>query len=320
MTHPAVREAVRDAMRASPWTEHKLSLHEFVTTPPGGLLLRAAATAAGIQTEALNASVAELPELDFYVPARHHRLMWRGTEDYLVAVGLNGQAPTFGYDATGRPSPIDLSQPEPPTQAVFMLQTAEVKTRRVHPQYSISGLTIQDPDDGELGGLLVWTDASGLSKTIELADLADPGPLAQCYENCTGGGGGPLPETFLTRIRTSGIVDNNNPLESNEFEFNATAWDGSTGFLRITGIGSSTDQVRHDHLIYAVPLSEVSRITIAVKETDGWPNGDDHFYFVPATVTSCGPVPLGANENGFGWALTEDDCHFHPNLSVYFGW
>jgi len=73
-------------------------------------------------------------------------------------------------------------------------------------------------------------------------------------------------------------------------------------------------------LIYAVPLSEVSRISIAVKETDGWPNPDDHFYFVPVNNSSCGPVPLGLNGNGLGWALTEDDCTFHPKLGVYFGW
>lgn len=36
MADQAVREAVRDAMRASPWTEHKLSLREFVTTSSGG--------------------------------------------------------------------------------------------------------------------------------------------------------------------------------------------------------------------------------------------------------------------------------------------
>lgn len=322
MSQPTVRDAVRDAMRASPWTEHKLSLYEFVGTPPGEMLLEASAAAAGMHPDALRARIADLPELDFYVPARHHRLIWRGSEDYLVAVNLNGQAPTFGYDASGRGVPLDLSQPEPAAQTVLMLQTAEPKTRRIDPQPNLSGLTIQDPDDGELGGVLIITEAHGLTRTIELADVAKHGPLAQCYENCTGGGGGsPPPETFLARIRTQGIVDNNNPFESNEFEFNATAWDGSAGFLRITGIGSTTDRIRHDHLIYAIPLSAVSRITISVKETDGWPNPDDHFYFVPASVTTCGPIPLGANENGLGWALTEDDCyHFRPTLTVWFSW
>jgi hypothetical protein len=308
-------------MRASPWTEHKLWLQEFVATPAGERLLRAAAAATGIHVDELKTTIASLPGMDFYVPARQHRLTWRGSEDYLVAVNLNGQAPTFGYDASGRGVPLDLSQPEPAAQTVLMLQTAEPKTRRIDPQPNPSGLTIQDPEDGELGGALVFRDAHGLTRTIELADLAKRGSLAQCYENCTGGGGGsPPPETFLTRIQTQGIVDNNNPFESNEFEFNATAWNGTTGFLRITGIASTTTQVRHDHLIYAVPLSQVSRISIAVNETDGWPNPDDRFYFVPPGNTYCGPVPLGLNENGAGWALTEDACSFNPKLGLYFGW
>lgn len=325
MTQPGVRDAVRDAMRTSPWTEHKLSLHEFVATPPGELLLQASAAAVGIDRDALQARIAGLPDLDFYVPARQQRLTWRSTASYLVAVNLDGRAPTFGYDARGRAMALDLTRPEPPAQTVLMLQTAEVKTRRIRPQPNLSGLTIQAPDDGELGGELVMRDATGLTRTIELADLVGHGSLAKCFQNCDsegggGGGGSPPPETFLTRIQTQGIVDNNNPFESNEFEFNATAWDGSTGFLRITGIPSTTDQVRHDHLIYAIPSSEVSRINTAVKETDGWPNPDDHFYFVPAGNTYCGPVPLGLNEKGAGWALTEDACSFNPKLGLYFGW
>lgn len=203
-----------------------------------------------------------------------------------------------------------------------MLATPEIKTHRIHSQQNLSGSTIQDPDDGDLGGELVFSDANGELRTIELADLSPDIPLVQCYEDCsTGGGGGSAPpETFLTRIQTQGIVDNNNPLESNEFEFSVTAWDGSTGFLRITGVPSTTDQVRHDHLIYAVALSETSGLTISVKETDGWPNPDDHFYFVPVGNTYCGPVHLGLNENGAGWALTEDSCSFNPKLGLYFGW
>lgn len=322
MSQPEVREAVRDDLRASPWTEHKLSLREFQTTPTGELLFRASAAAVGADLDALQARVAALPDLDFYVPVRQHRLTWRSTDDYLVAVNLDGRAPTFGYDAKGRAMPLDLSRAEPPAQTVLMLQTAEAKTRRIDPQPTPSGLTIQDPDDGEFGGVLVFKDVSGLTRTIELADLVGHGPLAQCYDNCTGGGGGgsPPPETLLTYIETRGIVDNNNPFETNEFEFNATARDGTTGFLRITGIGSTTSQIRRDHLIFAVPLSETSRIDIAVKETDGFLNPDDHFYF--AADYHCGPVPFGFNEKGFYWDLTEDSCSTaaSKNLRVQFTW
>jgi hypothetical protein len=295
MSRQVVRDGVRDAMRVSPWTEHKVSLRGFLASGPGGLLLREVATAAGLDPEVLNASVAQLPELDFYIPDRQHRLTWKASEDYIIAVNLKGEAPTFGYNATGYPTPIDLSQPEPPPQTVFMLQTAEPKTRRIHPQQSLSGSTIQDFDDGELGGVLVLTDVSGLKTSIELADLPDHGALVQCYEDCSSGGGSgsPMPETFLTYLETKGIVDNNNPFESNEFEFNATAWDGSTGFLRITGVGSRSILLLRDHLIYALPVNETSRIDIAVKETDGFLNPDDHFYYAADYLRT---VPFGYNE------------------------
>src|SRR2546421_12992634 len=43
---PEVRAAVRDAMRASPVTEPKLLVRDFVNTMHGGALVRAAVTAA----------------------------------------------------------------------------------------------------------------------------------------------------------------------------------------------------------------------------------------------------------------------------------
>lgn len=285
-------------------------------------MLREAAAAAGLAPEVLSASVAQLPDLDFYIPARQHRLTWNASKDYIIVVSLNGEMSKFGYNAAGHATPVDLSQLEPPPQTVFMLQTAELKTRRIHPQHRFSGSTIQDLDDGELGGVLLLTDSSGLTRSIELADLPDHGGLVQCYENCgTGGGGGsPMPETFLTYLETKGIVDNNNPFESNEFEFNATAWDGSTGFLRITGVGSRSILLLRDHIIYAVPVNESSRIDIAVKETDGFLNPDDHFYY--AADYYCGPVPFGYNERGFYWDLTEDSCspEVSANLRVQFTW
>jgi hypothetical protein len=324
MAAPEVRASVRDAMRASPLTAHKLSLQQFGASPEGEQLLRAAASAVGKELDELRATIAALPELDFYIPARQHRLTWRATGDYVVAVNLNGRGATAGYGPDGRSIAFDLFQPDPPKQAVLMLQTAETKNRRIHPQIARPGATIQDLEDGEIGGSLVFTDASGATRTIELADVAiSEVEMQQCLDCGGGGGGGPTPETFLTYIQTDGIVDNNNPFETNEFEFSATAPGGTTGFLRITGIPSTTTpgQVRHAHLIYAVPLSSQPPINIVVKETDGWPNPDDHFNF--AADFYCGPVPLGASFNSSLWPLSEDTCNPDPSLvklAVKFGW
>ncbi|MGH9892287.1 MAG: hypothetical protein ACREA0_09955, partial [bacterium] len=176
MADPEVRAAVRDAMRASPLTAHKLSLQQFAGSPEGEQLLRAAGVAVGKGLDELRVTIAGLPDLDFYVPARQHRLTWRATDDYVVAVNLNGHGATAGYGPDGRSVAFDLFQPEPPKQAVLMLQTAETKNRRIDPQMARPGATIQDLEDGEIGGSFVFTDALGTIRTIELADLVSPGP------------------------------------------------------------------------------------------------------------------------------------------------
>src|SRR5580765_63337 len=68
MAEPAARHAVRDAMRASPLTEHKLSLREYAASNDGDALIRAAARATGTTTSGLRARIAVLPDLDFYLP------------------------------------------------------------------------------------------------------------------------------------------------------------------------------------------------------------------------------------------------------------
>jgi len=185
MAAPEVRASVRDAMRASPLTAHTLSLQQFGASPEGEQLLRAAAGAVGKGLNELRAIIAGLPDLDFYIPARQHRLTWRATDDYVVAVNLNGRGATAGYGPDGRAIAFDLFQPEPPKQAVLMLQTAETKNHRIHPQIARPGATIQDLEDGEIGGSFVFTDASGATRAIELADVAiSGGGNMQCYEDC----------------------------------------------------------------------------------------------------------------------------------------
>lgn len=171
MGEPEVRAAVRDAMRASRLTEHKLSLQQFMTTAEGSLLLRAAAAVQETSAQELSEAIARLPELDFYVPRREHRLTWRASRDYMVVATMNADPRKTGFDADGRSVVLDISLPETPGPAVLLLHPAETKSRRVAPQPDRAGLTIQDPDDGELSGTFVFTDAEGRITVVELADL-----------------------------------------------------------------------------------------------------------------------------------------------------
>ncbi len=341
MASPDVRAAVRDAMRASPLTEHKLSLREFVTTAAGARLLRAAAGAGGIGLSDLRIMIAALPDLDFYVPARQHRLTWRGTGNHVVAVSLDGHAPTRGYRGDGTAVAIDPTQAVPPENAVLLLQAAESKSPRVLPQPNRAGSVIQDPEDGELSGVLLITDKEGTTRTIFLADLMGPGgasvPLAECYEDCGGGGGGggaPPPQTFLERIITYGVCDNGFCWEGNEFEFRAMTPSGTTNAIRIEGIESTESRYLHIVLINALPPMWVGGEggAIAARETDAWPNPDDFFYFYytfqygyPPPGYSCASIPLGSNvENQEDklryFDLREDGCYNPFTMKVQFNW
>lgn len=75
MDADSIRFLVRDAMRASLVSEHKLVLQEFVRTPTGQKVLAASASAGNRDPEQLAADIAHLPPLDFYVPSREHTLL-----------------------------------------------------------------------------------------------------------------------------------------------------------------------------------------------------------------------------------------------------
>jgi hypothetical protein len=334
MADSSVRLSVRDAMRASPLTEHKLSLRGFMASPAGRPLLIAAAQAASLSPATLLAGLARFPALDFYVPAREHRRTWTGTNDIAVGVNFDGAPSAAAYLVSGESVPIDFAHAVP-ARPVMMLQSAEFAARRIHQQSSSVGDRIQDADDGESGAVWVSIDAAGKRTETQLADIVDhrPGALLQtCFpteanEYCggTGGGGGGVPEqvTRVTTFSTSGVCDNGNCSEGNEFEFTTTTqFGGPAGFLRETGIGSS--QVLHPNwgLISTTPFSS-GTLTVAIVETDGTSN-DDH-WSVLYPQGGFGPIAVSLSDNGALWPLFESPCCVDPFVNspgvfVVFGW
>jgi hypothetical protein len=130
MADPDVRLAVRDAMQASTYAEHKLLLHEFMQTPTGDAV-RASAAARGVDPAALGRALAQLPEMDFYVPFDEHRLEWTGGGDVLVTATMDVDEPKLvAFHTSGVGEPIDISQGGP-AQALFMVHPGERKRRRV---------------------------------------------------------------------------------------------------------------------------------------------------------------------------------------------
>ena len=173
-----VRLAVRDAMRASRVSEHKLVLQEYVRTQSGRLLVETAARAAGKTPEALLAEIGRLPEMDFYVPVREQRLTWQGGERVAVVGSTEDDARLFpGFDARGRAVTQRGRAAMPNVDALFVLHPAETKHLRVNPQAEGPGKVIQETTDGEWSGAVVERDAAGKETRTEYADLVPGGRL-----------------------------------------------------------------------------------------------------------------------------------------------
>lgn len=168
MEDRTVRTAVRDGLRDSPWSQHKVVLQEFLASTEGADVLVAAARAAGQQPEAFGAIVAGLPRLDFYVPSREVRRTWQGTPNVIVVGSLNPEIKhAIGFDLNGQElvNPMDRGNSG---TAVLMLHPAESKLPRSRPQPRGKGNVIQSAEDGELSERLVWYYPSGDSVVIDI--------------------------------------------------------------------------------------------------------------------------------------------------------
>ena len=82
MADENVRVTLRNHMRASVVSEHKLHLQDYLAGPLGETLL-AAIEGTGIERADFLAGLRSLPPIQFYVPARQQRLTWTGTPDVM---------------------------------------------------------------------------------------------------------------------------------------------------------------------------------------------------------------------------------------------
>lgn len=179
-----VREGVRDAMRASPVSEHKLVLQDYLRTQNGNLLLQAASASARMTPEAMLKLVDELPAMDFYVPVREHRLTWRATENVMVAASARSDASVVtGFLPDGRSVTVDSRKAIPGGRALIMIHPEEPKYKRIHPQADRPGPVIQDAEDGEKGGQITTVNSNGDTTRVSFADLASGGALPKSSES-----------------------------------------------------------------------------------------------------------------------------------------
>jgi hypothetical protein len=149
MQDAGVRADVLAALRESVLSEHKLVLQEFATSERGGRVVAAAARAAGMDAEALGASIARLPEMDFYAPFVEHRAGWTGNADVVVAFAPDPDAPQVtGYTPRGEARTYFAGKAAP-AEAMLMLHPAERK-EQVLAAPRRSGATIEAFNEASL--------------------------------------------------------------------------------------------------------------------------------------------------------------------------
>ncbi|HEV3051301.1 MAG TPA: hypothetical protein VGX50_13390, partial [Longimicrobium sp.] len=178
LSRPEVRAAVRNAMRQSPFNEHKLVLQDWAATPEGARTVRSIAEAAGVEASAVAGLIQSLPSMDFYLPFREHRLRWTGTADVAVAATMDPDRVEITGFEVGAARRVYRRTDGVPQRVLVMLHPAEPKGYRMRPQANRSGATVQDPDDGEL--------------SMGTMDISEDDPCSGTFvnEGCGGGSGG----------------------------------------------------------------------------------------------------------------------------------
>lgn len=309
LANPARRSDLLEALRASPYNEHKLVLQEFVATPAGQTLVAEAASVAKLTPAELATMIAELPTLDLYVPSRAQRETWRGDEKIIVAIEMGGsRARLSGFDTNGRGAERRFGGSDHPGNGpvVILMHHAEPKGVRAAGRSTGAGNVIQDANEEDLAVQTVDYLANGDSVVTHLVRGADgswrslslDGQMASFDANCDpntsiqecdsnySGGSNPPPPSAVTRLvylSTHNVCDNYNCAEGNEFEFrayerNASGVTLSNRTLRVEGIAYAARYNLDLPNIFRVANGDGRSIKINVFETDaGWPNPDDQF-------------------------------------------
>ena len=162
----SARASVHAALRASPWSEHKLHLSEFLATPGGDSVLSVAAGRLGLSVDSLRAAAASLPELDFYLPVEAHRVAWTGRE-HVVVVGMSSRADGVAFDAEGGSPALDELRTG--RKPALVLHPAEVRgLRRVDPT-PVDAPGVQAPGESQEGTVLLVRLRNGDSVVTDLA-------------------------------------------------------------------------------------------------------------------------------------------------------
>lgn len=305
MADIAVREALHDALRSSPFSEHKLVLQEALQADLGDRMRVALASHPGAW-ETLSAAVHSLPNLQVYAPRAEQRTSWTYEEPVIiVGAKLGHPAPLIAFDQDGRQ--LDVNQmPESLPGLLLLVEPVEPMYTRLLPRSVRPSLRIQPAGESQIGIGVRITDFLG--RVIRAVDIGarqntigttcSPENIAECMGDVGGGGVGSTAGTYLTALNNNGVCDDLLCAGSLEIEFRSVSMNNPALVLtQITGIEAGFSLWTGS--FFATTYRAINQwVNIAVWETDGWPNGDDGFYCQLGTgcfVPQLAYVPPGAS-------------------------
>ncbi len=193
----ALRSQVLQALRESPYPEHKLPFKRFLRQDGGRLRDRAARTAGRTAEQFLHDVDAFPTALEFYMPVPEHVAGWDGGDDLLVATALRDGEDPVVFTLTGVEVP-GVTSTTPPTTPTLVIVPAE--------------MNFESFDESLLGG--------------SVGAECEPTALQDCGDEGGGGGGGGGWVTGL--VMTAWNFDDNGfgdgwPFGSPEYEVYASA-------------------------------------------------------------------------------------------------
>jgi hypothetical protein len=299
---PGARGALFDALRASPYSEHKIEFDEWIRSPQARPMVAAIAAGRGEDVPTTKAALMGL-RLDISVPSDQQRVRWTGEESPAVADAREYRAGALPVWVGGKVARTIDPRAGGTPEVLLLIQLAEPKAYRLGLYHESPGRGVQGAGERQEGGVLIRSTEGGVTDTIQLADLARGGSWAKirsaqaCPDDhpewCESGGGAggvsggqddpvwqTLGTTYLTTVATDHVCDNDlcGLGDDNEFEFTGRWSYGSvveTNTIRRTGVPAS-GIIGDLHLRLLDRVTTLSApITVGLKETDAL--GDDEF-------------------------------------------
>lgn len=193
-----VRVELRNALRDSPYNEHKVLLQDFLASGAGQLTYEAMAAVVRGGEEGLKQLLLAVPAMDLYLPIRAHRTEWRPTMPLMVASTPNpdlDHLTVIQREGSKAVTPVAVAKQ---VQGLLVLHPAEAKHIRVSGNSRYRGSAVEAPGELSIAGAMITRDANGnIVATEEFADVgyvlaADDCDPMTAVEPCDDTGGGSL--------------------------------------------------------------------------------------------------------------------------------